>query len=455
MPFPSRAPVPSQPPRRARLAAVACAVAVAAVGPVLGVSTAGPASAASGPCTPAALVAVDTRDDDLYRWRDADPATAGGFGSRVKVGVSWASVRLIASDDDTGNLFAVTTSGDLKLYKYSTSAGAYQGGTTIGHNWDAITRIVPDSNGVLYAVTTNGDLRWYRWTGSAFASGSGTKVGSGWDAFSSIASGGNGVLYGIRKDDKSLQWYRNSTTGTSTAHWSGPRKVGNNWNFTRLVGAGDGILYAFNAAGTLYWYNHTAAGTGAATWATGSGTTIGTGWSPYDRITTNPTACTSQAYALPVPDGMLARSRYAAPHHDYPALDLPVPVGTPVRAIRAGTVAGAGDFGRCGLGIQIDATDGGRYVYCHLSQIDVSAGQSVATGARLGESGNTGRSTGPHLHVGIQYPTGTSRCPQRLLLAVYDGASVPAPSSLPTSGCFYATADSTGQRDGGTAEGDG
>ena len=59
---------------------------------------------------------------------------------------------------------------------------------------------------------------------------------------------------------------------------------------------------------------------------------------------------------------MLARSAYARPHHDYPAVDLPVPIGTTVHVIRGGSVASAGPLGLCGLGVIVDATDGARYV---------------------------------------------------------------------------------------------
>jgi murein DD-endopeptidase MepM/ murein hydrolase activator NlpD len=108
-------------------------------------------------------------------------------------------------------------------------------------------------------------------------------------------------------------------------------------------------------------------------------------------------------------------------------------------------VVAAGPWGRCGLRVVVQAADGGRYVYCHLSRIEVAAGATVTTGSVLGLSGNTGNSTGPHLHVEVSSSGGGVRCPQALLLAVHDGATVPAPSALPASGCFYASPPSPSQ----------
>ncbi len=77
----------------------------------------------------------------------------------------------------------------------------------------------------------------------------------------------------------------------------------------------------------------------------------------------------------------------------------------------------------------------------------------MTTGSLLGLSGNTGHTTGPHLHVGVSSPNGTARCPQQLLLAVYDGAAVPAPRALATSGCFYSEPPSPSQGLGFTPAG--
>ncbi|SDL83079.1 peptidoglycan DD-metalloendopeptidase family protein [Nonomuraea jiangxiensis] len=141
------------------------------------------------------------------------------------------------------------------------------------------------------------------------------------------------------------------------------------------------------------------------------------------------------SFSLPLPRTALPRSEYDDPHHDYPAIDLPVGTGTPAYAVRAGTVTVIDDSS-CGRGINLTGTDGAIYTYCHFSSWSVSNGASVGAGQQIGLTGNTGNSTGPHLHFGIR--TGSvRRCPQNFLLAVYDGATPPAASSLPTTGCSY------------------
>ncbi|MFI9648710.1 M23 family metallopeptidase [Streptomyces sp. NPDC052040] len=87
--------------------------------------------------------------------------------------------------------------------------------------------------------------------------------------------------------------------------------------------------------------------------------------------------------------------------------DFAVPSGTPVGAVYAGTVVkaganGAGDGAAYGNAIVLKHADGTYSQYAHLSRIDVRPGQSVATGQRIGLSGNTGNSSGPHLHFEIR-----------------------------------------------------
>ena len=140
-------------------------------------------------------------------------------------------------------------------------------------------------------------------------------------------------------------------------------------------------------------------------------------------------------FSLPLPRSALPRSEYDDPHHDYPAIDLPVGTGTAAYAVRSG-VANRVDDSSCGRGIRLTGDDGAVYIYCHFSAWSVSSGTRVSAGTRIGSTGNTGNSTGPHLHFGIRTGS-TNRCPQNFLLAIYDGRTPPAASSLPTSGCSY------------------
>ncbi|MBA0050054.1 peptidoglycan-binding protein [Streptomyces sp. AJS327] len=139
-------------------------------------------------------------------------------------------------------------------------------------------------------------------------------------------------------------------------------------------------------------------------------------------------------YSLPVARGAASRDAYGAPHHDYPALDLPVGTGTPLLAVTSG-VAERVSNDRCGYGYQLRGDDGATYLYCHLSQHQAGSGVQVEAGTQLGLSGSTGNSTGPHLHLEVN-AGGAQRCPQPLMLAVYDGAAPPAPGGLPTGGCI-------------------
>ncbi|GHC62657.1 M23 family metallopeptidase [Limoniibacter endophyticus] len=83
-------------------------------------------------------------------------------------------------------------------------------------------------------------------------------------------------------------------------------------------------------------------------------------------------------------------------------MDFAVPTGTPVRATAEGTVVAAGSNGGYGNMIEIEHANGFTTRYAHLSRITVSEGQKVGTGDFIGHSGNTGRSTGPHLHYEIR-----------------------------------------------------
>jgi murein DD-endopeptidase MepM/ murein hydrolase activator NlpD len=103
------------------------------------------------------------------------------------------------------------------------------------------------------------------------------------------------------------------------------------------------------------------------------------------------------AYPLPSP-GVLTQKFWLL----HSGIDLATPVGTPVNPVMAGIVDET-QIGRFGYGNNVVVTHKNGYSsrYAHLSKILVRAGDVVTTNTILGESGNTGRSTGPHLHLEI------------------------------------------------------
>jgi murein DD-endopeptidase MepM/ murein hydrolase activator NlpD len=82
-------------------------------------------------------------------------------------------------------------------------------------------------------------------------------------------------------------------------------------------------------------------------------------------------------------------------------VDIRVPVGTPIAAMKAGTVAFAGTLGDYGLVVILDHGGHTRSLYGHLSRIDVQPGERVEGGQRIGLSGQSGNASGPHLHFEI------------------------------------------------------
>lgn len=82
----------------------------------------------------------------------------------------------------------------------------------------------------------------------------------------------------------------------------------------------------------------------------------------------------------------------------HPGIDIAVPIGTPIRAADGGTVRLAGPAGGYGNYTCVQHTATLSSCYGHQSKIMVSVGQHVSQGQIIGLSGNTGFSTGPHLH---------------------------------------------------------
>jgi murein DD-endopeptidase MepM/ murein hydrolase activator NlpD len=86
------------------------------------------------------------------------------------------------------------------------------------------------------------------------------------------------------------------------------------------------------------------------------------------------------------------------------AIDIAAGAGARVYAADSGVVVFAGPaLGGYGNMVMIDHGTGYQSLYAHLSSVGVSCGQSILQGGYVGSAGNTGRSTGPHLHFEIRY----------------------------------------------------
>lgn len=97
-------------------------------------------------------------------------------------------------------------------------------------------------------------------------------------------------------------------------------------------------------------------------------------------------------------------TQYFSWYHN--GLDIATPWGSqpPLFACASGTITRAGwDPWGLGLHVQIDHDNGFSTVYGHMSRIDVGYGQRVGQGETIGIMGNTGRSTGPHVHFIIKF----------------------------------------------------
>ncbi len=117
---------------------------------------------------------------------------------------------------------------------------------------------------------------------------------------------------------------------------------------------------------------------------------------------------TPPSYLKPISGGRLSSGfgRRKAPKKgastNHGGIDWATPTGTAVAASSGGTVVKAGWGSGYGYVVYINHPDGKQTRYGHLSKVLVKAGQTVKQGQKIALSGNTGRSTGPHLHFEIR-----------------------------------------------------
>jgi murein DD-endopeptidase MepM/ murein hydrolase activator NlpD len=126
---------------------------------------------------------------------------------------------------------------------------------------------------------------------------------------------------------------------------------------------------------------------------------------PAPQVETGPTGQPSGnisgGYIWPFPAGS---GRVSQGLHADQAYDFAAPIGTPIYAIQSGTVLIAkptGYNGGYGKYVVINFDDGAQAIFGHMSQVVAEAGAHVNKGDVIGYVGSTGKSTGPHVHIGF------------------------------------------------------
>ncbi|GLF96099.1 M23 family metallopeptidase [Streptomyces yaizuensis] len=124
---------------------------------------------------------------------------------------------------------------------------------------------------------------------------------------------------------------------------------------------------------------------------------------PVAAVSTSGWAKPVDAYTLSATYGK-AGGMWASNHSGQ---DFAVPTGTPVKSVGPGTVVkagpnGAGDGPAYGNAVVVKHDNNTYSQYAHLSRVDVKIGQQVKGGQQIALSGNTGNSSGPHLHFEIR-----------------------------------------------------
>ena len=128
---------------------------------------------------------------------------------------------------------------------------------------------------------------------------------------------------------------------------------------------------------------------------------------------------------------------WASTGNTHKGTDYDIPVGTPVYAVKDGTVSAQSLSSDYGQAVLVDHPDGYSTVYAHLSNKEVSPGTSVRQGQEIGKSGKSGNTTGPGLHFEVRRGLNNPVDPQELQLGgspLGKTMGVPSSSASPSAG---------------------
>ena len=235
------------------------------------------------------------------------------------VGTGWQNFRdvipaAIASTSPNvagASFYAVTNDGNLMWYRHDGFVNGeprWKGPVNVGNGWQSFKKIVSGGDGVLYGIGADGSLRWYRQndvaepaTLLAAGGGGGSRtsitaqtlkvpshftgpnvVGQNWGQFVHVISTGEGVIYAVDPQGK-LWWYKHRGYLTGTQDWEGPKQVGNGWAaFKKIFSSSEGYIYALTQTGEMLWYQHMGYQDGSVKWR--GPTSVGATWGDYALV---------------------------------------------------------------------------------------------------------------------------------------------------------------------------
>ena len=116
---------------------------------------------------------------------------------------------------------------------------------------------------------------------------------------------------------------------------------------------------------------------------------------------TDPTASVPESWPLSE-SGFVTRALLEGAGSDHPGLDIAIPIGTWIRAAGAGVVLDVGEDPIYGNFVTLDHGDGLVTLYGHADRTFVNRGQQIRRNQVIALSGNSGRSTAPHLHFEVR-----------------------------------------------------
>ncbi|MGK7377233.1 peptidoglycan DD-metalloendopeptidase family protein [Planococcus sp. 1R117A] len=126
---------------------------------------------------------------------------------------------------------------------------------------------------------------------------------------------------------------------------------------------------------------------------------------PIDHIVLNgtmePPSVGAGTFMWPAEGGRITSKRGQRWGRLHNGIDIAHPSGPAIKSADHGIVKAAGAAGTFGNRVIVDHQNGYETIYAHLSSIDVKVGEVVPQGTKLGDMGNTGRSTGVHLHFEV------------------------------------------------------